>query len=63
VGFLDEGNPKYVCGRPLGMSFDVNPDNLIVMDSTNGIFELNIKSGEKRHLVSEKAEITSSVRD
>jgi hypothetical protein len=59
---LDENNPKFVCGRPLGMAFDVNPDNLIVMDTSNGIYELNMKTGEKRHLVSEKAEIGSNVR-
>ena len=44
------------------MSFDINPDNLIVMDSSDGIFELNMKTGEKVHLVSEKAEIGTSVR-
>lgn len=44
------------------MAFDINPDILIVLDSSNGIFELNLKSGAKHHLVSEKAEFGSDVR-
>ena len=63
MSILDPNNPKYVCGRPLGMSFDVNLDNLIVMDTSSGIFELNMKTGEKNQLVSEKAEIGTSVRN
>lgn len=42
-----------ICGRPLGMAFDsLNPDQLIVADAYYGIWELNVKSGQKKQLVS-----------
>lgn len=58
----DENNPKYVCGRPLGLAFDTISDKMIVMDSSNGVFELNLKNGEKTRLVSDTDVIGSSVR-
>jgi len=55
-----EGNPRFVCGRPLGMSFDTISENIIVLDTTDGVFELNIKNGEKKQFVSDKTVIGST---
>jgi hypothetical protein len=42
-----------ICGRPLGLAHDtLNPDQLIVADAYYGIWELNVKSGQKKQLVS-----------
>lgn len=61
--FLDPEDPKFICGRPLGLAFDTIGDNLIVMDSADGIFELNLDNGQKKQLVSDKDVIGSSVRN
>lgn len=50
-------------GRPLGFVFDNDGETLIVMDSSNGIYELNTKSGERKLLVSATAEIKSGRKD
>ena len=50
------------CGRPVGMAFDTQSDNLIVLDSSQGVFELNLKTGQKTQLVSDKDVIGSQVR-
>lgn len=42
---------SYPCGRPLGMVFDTLGNNLIVAHSLLGIFEVNLETGEKKHLV------------
>lgn len=39
------------CGRPLGMAFDTLGDFLIVMHSSLGIFEVDLKTGQKNNLV------------
>ncbi|KAG5679180.1 hypothetical protein PVAND_008769 [Polypedilum vanderplanki] len=42
-----------ICGRPLGLAYDtINPDQLIVADAYYGIWELNVKTGQKKNLVS-----------
>lgn len=46
----------------MGLAFDTVSDDLIVVDSWNGIFGLNMKTGEKKQFVSEKTVIGSSVR-
>lgn len=43
---LDEGDLFPICGRPLGLAFDTIENNLIVMDSSNGIYKLNIDTHE-----------------
>ena len=50
------------CGRPLGMDFDTLGNNLIVSHSYLGIFEVNIESGEKKHLVKNDEVIGENVR-
>lgn len=50
------------CGRPLGMAFDTIGDNIIVMHSYQGVFEVNLKSGKKKLLVSENNVIGVDVR-
>ena len=50
------------CGRPVGMALDTQSDNLIVLDSSQGVFELNLKTGQKTQLVSDKDVIGSQVR-
>lgn len=42
-----------ICGRPLGLAFDTtNADNLIVADAYYGLWELNVKTGAKKQLLS-----------
>lgn len=55
-------DPRFVCGRPLGIAFDTISDNLIVVDSSSGVFELDLKTGGKKLLVSESIVIESTVR-
>ncbi|CRL06686.1 CLUMA_CG019603, isoform A [Clunio marinus] len=43
---------EHICGRPLGMAHDTIGDNLIVVDAYYGLWELNLKSGDKKQLVS-----------
>lgn len=57
--YFSEGSSKLRSGRPLGLSFDVDGENLIVMDSSNGIFELNPSTSVKKLLVSSEIEIES----
>ena len=44
------------------MALDTQSDNLIVLDSSQGVFELNLKTGQKTQLVSDKDVIGSQVR-
>lgn len=53
---------KAPCGRPLGLAFDTIGDNLIVMHSHHGVFEVDLKSGSKKQLVSEADVIGKAVR-
>ncbi|XP_055615694.1 adipocyte plasma membrane-associated protein Hemomucin-like [Toxorhynchites rutilus septentrionalis] len=41
------------CGRPLGMAFDTQGNNLIVAEPYSGIWQIQIKTGAKMLLVSE----------
>ncbi|XP_053681052.1 adipocyte plasma membrane-associated protein Hemomucin-like [Anopheles nili] len=41
-----------ICGRPLGMDFDTKGNNLIVADPYLGIWQVHIKTGELKLLVS-----------
>lgn len=41
-----------VCGRPLGLAFDTQGNNLIVADGYYGIYEVNLANGDKKQLVS-----------
>lgn len=41
-----------VCGRPLGLAFDTQGNNLIVADAYYGIWEVNLANGDKKRLVS-----------
>lgn len=60
---LDNSNySEALCGRPLGMAFDVLGDNLIVMHSSLGVFEVSLKTGAKKQLVSENEQIGVDVR-
>jgi len=53
---------RFVSSRPLGISFDtLNADILIVLDSDEGIFELNLKNGEKKLLISSNTIIGAKV--
>lgn len=58
IVILDNSNYNEApCGRPLGMAFDVLGDNLIVMHSFLGVFEVSLTTGEKKRLVSENERI------
>lgn len=41
-----------ICGRPLGLAFDTISDNLLVVDAYYGLWEVNLKDGSKKQLVS-----------
>lgn len=41
-----------VCGRPLGLAFDTQGDNLIVADAYYGIWSVDLTNGDKVQLVS-----------
>ncbi|XP_001863709.2 adipocyte plasma membrane-associated protein [Culex quinquefasciatus] len=41
-----------ICGRPLGLAFDTQGNNLIVADAYYGIWEVNLAHGDKKQLVS-----------
>lgn len=59
---LDDKNPKFICGRPLGLAWDTTTENMIVMDTSSGIFEFNTKTGVRKLLVSHEDVIGASVR-
>jgi hypothetical protein len=61
----DEDNYEtFPCGRPLGMAFDVlDEDMLIVVHSYLGIFEVNIKTGQKKMLISNEEVFGENVRN
>lgn len=44
------------------MAFDTVGNNLIVMHSLHGVFEVDLKTGEKKQLVFEKDVIGDEVR-
>lgn len=54
---------KAPCGRPLGMAFDTLGDNLIVIHSYDGVYEVDLKNGNKKLLVSRKDIIGKEVRN
>lgn len=50
------------CGRPLGSAFDIKENSLIVIQSYEGVYEVNIETGEKKLLVSRNDVIGDNVR-
>lgn len=40
-----------ICGRPLGLALDTQGDNLIVTDAYYGLWEVNLKTNQKKQLV------------
>ncbi len=60
----DENNHEtFSCGRPLSMEFDVVGNNLIVIHSSLGIFEVDLDSGKKKILVSPDEVVGTNVRE
>ncbi|XP_055322327.1 adipocyte plasma membrane-associated protein Hemomucin [Sitodiplosis mosellana] len=51
-----------ICGRPLGLAFDTQGDNLIVADAYYGIWSVNLSNGKKTQLVSPTEELDGKVR-
>ncbi|WP_216076152.1 hypothetical protein, partial [Acinetobacter baumannii] len=49
------------CGRPLGLAF-TNENTLIVMHSYEGVYEVNLDSGDKKLLISRNEVIGKTVR-
>jgi len=45
------------CGRPLGLAFDTQGNNLLVADAYYGIWEVDLSSGKKKQLVSPYTEL------
>ena len=61
--WLDTASPdeNLQCGRPLGIAFDTMGENLIVVHSSKGIFEVDLKSGDQKLLVSDQDLIGTEV--
>lgn len=47
----DYPTEEHICGRPVGLAFDTQGDNLIVVDAYYGLWEVNLKNNEKKQLV------------
>lgn len=54
---------EHICGRPLGLAMDTKGDNLIVADAYYGIWEVNLKTNDKKQLVRPDQEIGVKVRE
>uniref|UniRef100_A0A182WSU8 Str_synth domain-containing protein n=1 Tax=Anopheles quadriannulatus TaxID=34691 RepID=A0A182WSU8_ANOQN len=52
-----------ICGRPLGLDFDTKGNNLIVADPYLGIWQVHIKTGDKKLLVPKDKAIIVEDRD
>ena len=50
--FIGEEEVEEKCGRPLGMQFDKNEENLIICDAYKGLLKLNIETTELTTLIS-----------
>lgn len=47
----DYPTEEHICGRPTGLAMDTQGDNLIVVDAYYGLWEVNLKSNQKKQLV------------
>lgn len=47
----DYPNEEHICGRPTGLAMDTQGNNLIVVDAYYGLWEVNLKSSQKKQLV------------
>lgn len=47
----DYPTEEHICGRPLGLAHDTQGDNLIVIDTYYGLWEVNLKTSQKKQLV------------
>lgn len=56
-GFAEEK----ICGRPLGLAFDTQGNNLIVADAYYGIWLVNLSNGKKTQLVTPTEELDGTV--
>lgn len=52
---------EHICGRPLGLAFDTQGDNLIVADAYYGLWEVNLKTNQKKQLVTPEQNIGVNV--
>lgn len=53
---------EHICGRPLGLAFDTQGNNLIVADAYYGLWEVNLKTNQKKQLVTPDQVIGVNVR-
>lgn len=54
---LEDITEESRCGRPLGMAFDTQGNNLIVADAYFGIWQIDLVSNKKKLLVSPSQEL------
>jgi adipocyte plasma membrane-associated protein len=52
---------EHICGRPLGLAFDTQGDNLIVADTYYGLWEVDLKTNQKKQLVKPETNIGINV--
>lgn len=50
--FLEDIFEEARCGRPLGLAFDTQGNNLIVADAYYGIWQIDLNTNQKKLLVS-----------
>ena len=63
VKLLDKGEKIPMCGRPLGLAWDQSKnDTIIVMDSSLGVLELNVKTKKLKRVIFNNEEVGREVR-
>uniref|UniRef100_U5ET89 Putative secreted mucin n=1 Tax=Corethrella appendiculata TaxID=1370023 RepID=U5ET89_9DIPT len=58
----ESNHDEALCGRPLGMAFDTQGNNLIVADAYYGIWLVNLSNGKKELLISPDVVLDGKVK-
>lgn len=55
--FVAENFEESLCGRPLGLAFDTQGNNLIAVDGYYGLWEVDLTTNKKKQLISPSQEL------
>lgn len=55
--FIAENFEESRCGRPLGLAFDTQGNNLIAVDGYYGLWEVDLTTNKKKQLISPSQEL------
>lgn len=55
--FIAENFEESRCGRPLGLAFDTQGNNLIALDAYYGLWEVDLTTNKKKQLISPTQEL------